>query len=73
MLLPSGGGGGDAAAAAAVVPRPCIWSGMMIRTGWLLAGLGCLALEVAGKPAGGGRHATGHAGGEPGVYLRNIV
>jgi hypothetical protein len=52
MLLPSGGGGGDAAAAA-VVPRPCIWSGMMIRTGALLAGWAGLRLEVAaGKTAG---------------------
>ena len=63
MLLPSGGGD----AAAAVVPRPCIWSGMMIRTGWLLAA-GCLAPEVAGKTAG--RHATC---GEADVYMLNNV
>ena len=64
MLLPSGGGD----AAAAVVPRPCIWSGMMIRTGCLacLAGLlgwlGWLATGgAAGKTAGqaaGTRHAV---------------
>jgi len=66
MLLPSGGGD----AAAAVVPRPCIWSGMMIRTGWLLAA-GCLATEVAGKTAG--RHATWRAGGEADVYMQNTV
>lgn len=51
MLLPSGGGGGDAAAAA-VVPRPCIWSGM-IRTGALLAGWAGLRLEVAAEKTAG--------------------
>lgn len=58
MLLASGGGD----AAAAVVPRPCIWiwSGMMIRTGWLAGSLGWLATGVAGKTAGqaAGTHAT---------------
>ena len=40
MLLPFGGDAA-AAAAAAVVPRPCIWGGM-IRTGLT----GCLACDV---------------------------
>jgi hypothetical protein len=76
MLLPSGGGGGDAAAAA-VVPRPCIWSGMMIRTGarcWLagLAGLACGLKLLLGRQLDrrqAGRHATSHAGGEANVYV----
>lgn len=75
MLLPSRGG--DAAAAAAVVPRPCIWSGMMIRTGWLLAGLACdLNLLLLGRQLDrrqSGRHATMHAGGEPAVYVYIIA
>lgn len=73
MLLPSGGGGGDAAAAA-VVPRPCIWSGMMIRTGWRcwLAGLACGLKLLLGSQLDrrqSGRHATSHAGGEARVYI----
>jgi hypothetical protein len=72
MLLPSGGGGGDAAAAA-VVPRLCIWSGMMIRTGALLAGWAGLRLKLLlGRQLDrqqSGRHATSHAGGEARVYI----
>lgn len=61
MLLPSGGGD----AAAAVVPRPCIWSGMMIRTGWLLA---ALRLKSLGRQLDeAGRHATCRTGGEADV------
>lgn len=59
LLLLSGGGD----AAAAVVPRPCIWSGMMIRTGCLAwpAGLAC-DLELLGRQLdwrqAGTRHGT---------------